>query len=72
MYKALGVKRFESAVTLNQAETSLVEARFTSKEVAEKYRNLWFEEQEIAREMETQSRVERIRPSARCEYTIVA
>lgn len=72
MYKVEGMHRFESAVALDDAQTELVEARFSSKEVAEEYRCRWFEEQELARELGTVSHVERVRPSARCEYVLVA
>ena len=72
MYRAIGMKRFVSAVTLNDAEDALVEARFASKEVAEQYRVLWFEKQKAARMCLTDSRVERVPKTLKCEWKEVA
>lgn len=71
MYRHEGMKRFASVVTPNQ-ENTLVEARFTSEEVAEEFERLWFHTYGLIPGESIETRVERVRPSARCEYTIVA
>lgn len=74
MYRHNGMHRTASAVEFDATINKLVEANFTSEEVAEEYRQQWFISAVpyLQEGGFLESRVERVRPSVHCPFTVVA